>query len=279
MRLSSLGTGILALTSLLASGSALAVPFSATSVSTISPCPSYCGGSGGKSNYDINTNPGETFSSSSLDVVDGLGNAQTMFVGESLLPELKAEAFSNSGSRSSKVASAATGMQQFVYSGPTSTITLDAVVDAVIVESGSTGGDAYATGSIVVVLAEDGVDVPVSTHYPTFVFEIIPLTTGLASLGEEFVRLDATGSTALSVGFTVEDGNSIYVWSQLRAYGIRGGSADAFDTMSLSFSDPTGLAPVLGAIGAAPVPEPSTLALLGLGWLGALGVRRRMTAA
>ena len=264
---------VLAATALLLGPLATATPFSATSVSTISPCPSFCGGTGGQSKFDIDGGlGGELTSISSLDVTDGNGQAQATFVGTSLLPELSAEAFSNSGFRSSRVESNATGMQQYSYSGATNDITLSAVIDD------AASGEATIRGDIAVIIAANGEDVPITTRLGDLIFEIIPGTNNLDLLGSDFEFLLVSGAletVSLDVNFTVNNGDSIFVWSQLLARGIRGGTADAFNTMSLSFSDPTGFAPVLGG-DSVQVPEPSTLGLLAAGLVGLIMRRKRV---
>ena len=234
-------------------------------MSTISPCPSFCGGFGGA--FDLDSDGGEGFTSSfsSLNNVDGNGRAQAVFVGPSLLPELSAEAFSNAesaGVRSSRVASQATGMQQYIYSGPSSTLSMTAAFD------GTVTGDGDITGSLVVARASGGADVPMSRDYGTLVFEILALDPNLESLGNNQSVLSATGTDLLSVTFGVNDGDSIFVWADLIAAGIRGGTADSFNTMTLAFSDPTGFAPQL-------VPVPAAFWLFGSGMIGLIGVARR----
>ncbi len=264
----SLFRALLAGSLLLVSSLAIAGPFSISATSTISPCPSFCGGVGGQSEFDSDGGEGALSSFSSISNVDGNGAAQGIFQGPALLPLLRAEAFSNSGFRSSRVAATATGMQQYDYSGAGSTVNLSALV------TGTTSGEARITSSIVVIKASNGADVPVSTDYGTLVFEILDLTPDLENLGDD----RGFGAGTRNVSFDVNDGDSIFVWSQLAVSGTRGGSADAFDTMTLAFDDPTGFNPILGGGGPAPVTSPGSLALLGIGLLG-LALQRRRRAA
>ncbi len=260
----------LVLTLLLISNLAIAAPFASTSVSTISPCPSFCGGSGGASDFDFDGGEGLVTSFSSLNNSDGDGRAQALFVGASLLPELSAEAFSNSGIRSSRVSSHATGMQQYIYSGASNNVTLTALFDGVITD------EARISGSLVVALASNGADVPMSRDFGTLVFEILPLTPDLALLGSDRSTLSSSGSVddQLDLVFGVNNGDSIFVWADLIATGIRGGEADAFNTMTLSLSDPTGFTPQLGQV-VNPVSEPSAFALFAIGLFGLGFVRPR----
>jgi len=255
---------------LLFSHLAAAAPFSLSSVSTISPCPSFCGGPGGASAFDQDGGEGLTSSFASLNNVDGDGRAQTVVIGQSLLPELSAEAFSNAESfptRSSRVIGEAVGMQQYIYSGPADIVTMSALFD------GSISGEASITGALVVARAQNGADVPLTRDFGTLVFEILALDDDLESLGEDRSILGATGSDLLSVTFNVSDGDSIFIWASLIANGVRGGIADAFNTMTLAFDDPSGFTPQLGQVN--PVPLPAALWLFGSALLGLAGFGRR----
>lgn len=255
---------------LLFSNLATAAPFATTDVSTISPCPTFCGGTGGAFDFDIDGGEGQTSSYSSLSNVDGNGQAQTIFIGDSLLPELKADAFSNaqsSGVRSSRVGSQATGMQSYIYSGGTSSVSMSAAFDGLV------SGDALIRGSLVVARASNGADVPLSTDFGTLVFEILALDPDLETLGTDQSTLTADGSDLLNIDFMVNDGDSIFIWAALFARGTRGGMADAFSTMTLAFNDPSGFKPQLGAVN--PVPVPAAIWLFGTALIGFIGISRR----
>lgn len=71
-----------------------------------------------------------------------------------------------------------------------------------------------------------------------------------------------------SFDFTVQPGDTFYVWSRLVATADNPGVSDAFSTMTASFSNTAGLAP------AAVVPEPTSLSLLAPGVLALLRRRR-----
>lgn len=253
---------------LLASNLAVAMPFSAAAVATISPCPSFCGGSGGLFAFDSDGGEGVLSAFASLNNFDGAGRAQSVFVGASLLPELSAEAFSNAASgavRSSRVSSQATGMQQYIYSGVSnSLVTLSAVIDGV------TSGEAFIEGSLVVARAFNGADVPMSTDFSTLTREILLEDPDLDLLGEAREGV-SSGQANLSVPFTVNNGDSIFVWADLIASGTRGGIADAFNTMTLALSDPAGFTPVLTGGVAVPAPQTLMLALLGVLGVSAAG--------
>jgi hypothetical protein len=70
--------------------------------------------------------------------------------------------------------------------------------------------------------------------------------------------------------FTIQPGDSFYVWARLVATADNPGEVDAFSTLSASFTNTQGLQP------AAVVPEPATMCLLLAGWLSlSRGVRNR----
>jgi len=263
----------LALALALSSNVALAAPFSSTGVSTISPCPIFCGGPGGASDFDNDGGEGLTSSFSSLSNVDGNGRARTVFIGTSLLPELSAEAFSNAEAlpvRSSRVSSSATGMQQYIYSGGPGNVTMSAMFD------GTISGEASITGSLVVARAINGADVPLSTDFATLVYEILAYDDDLESLGDDRSTLFASGSDQLDVTFGVNNGDSIFIWAALNVTGKLGGIANAFNTMTLAFDDSTGFAPQLGALN--PVPVPAAIWLFGTALIGMVGFGKRRKA-
>ena len=59
-----------------------------------------------------------------------------------------------------------------------------------------------------------------------------------------------------------------FIWAQLSASGVRGGSADGFGTLTLAFSDATGISPVSS------VPLPGSAWLFGSAF-GGVGLMRR----
>jgi len=81
---------------------------------------------------------------------------------------------------------------------------------------------------------------------------------------------EATTSVGGSLTFSLDPGESVYVWARLRAEAERNGAwADALGTVTMAFDDPTGLQ------AASSVPEPAAGALLGASALAGAAARRR----
>jgi len=247
-------------------GAAAQTAFAAqTGVSTISPCPNFCGGSGGQFSFDSDGGGGFTSSQSSLSNIDGQGRAEAVLTGPVNLPILRAEAFA-AASRSSQVQATAAGMQGF-YVG------LDGLPTYQL-ELALTG---QATGTVhadVLVFRDlDPISLPQFTSDAgTMAFEVIPLSGDLELLQRLTLTLPADG-TAQSASATLDIenvavGDLFYVWASLGASGLRGTYGDAFNTFHLSYADATGLSQT------APVPEPGTWLILAAG-LSALAWRRR----
>jgi hypothetical protein len=148
-------------------------------ISTISPCPSFCGGSGGTSEFSVDGGEFVLSSFDTLNNADGDGQGIASLTGSSLLPILGAEGFSGSNSR---IGTSAVGMLSYTYTGGTpTTISLDINLDG---ERGGTTdpGDAFVNSDVAVILGS--VD-DFITDYPTFIFEVVPGTPGLSVLGQE----------------------------------------------------------------------------------------------
>lgn len=251
-----------------AAGGALAqTAFAAqTGVSTIWPCPSFCGGPGGQFGFDNDGGEGFTNSFSSLSNIDGNGRAEATLTGQVNLPVLRAEAFA-SPTRSSQVQASATGMQGF-YVG------LDGLpaYNLTLALTGQASGTVRA--SVLVFRDLDPMSQPVfSTDRGSMQFEVIESSDDLQLLQAFTLNLPATGSaTSASATLSFEElavGDLFYVWASLSATGLNGTYGDAFNTLNLSYVDATGLSQL------APVPEPGTWLLMA-GGLAALAWRRRI---
>lgn len=73
-----------------------------------------------------------------------------------------------------------------------------------------------------------------------------------------------------SIDFTLNPGDEFFVWAGLEAGGMHNGFGDVSNTLSMSFSDDTG-------IYAAPVP--AAVYLFGSGLLSIIGLAKRKSAA
>jgi len=238
-------------------------------VATASPCPSFCGGFGGvfDSSFDGGAFSGTAYTS--LNNAWGDGQASANLSGPTLLPVLGAEGFSGPNSLAG---SSAVGMRGYTYSGATATtISLDIALDG---ERGGTvfSNDAWVESNVAVILGDVNAFV---TDYPTFIFEVVPLTPGLSELGTSNLSLDLNAgpqTKADSINFTLNPGDEFFVWAGIEAGGVRDGFGDAFNTLSMSYSDDTGIT-------ASAVPIPAAVWLFSSGMLGLVGIARRKRAA
>ena len=249
-----------------AGGAAAQTAFAAeTSVSTISPCPSFCGGPGSQSDRDIDGGEGFTSSQSSLSNPDGNGRAEASLSGAVSLPVLRAEAFAST-TRSSQVQATATAMQGFyVGVGGLTSYELELAL------TGEATGTVRA--DVLVFRDTDPGSLPMFTSdRGSMAFEVIPLTGDLEMLQTFTMALPGSGlAQSLFATVGIEDvavGDLFYVWARLSATGRNGTYSDAFNTLNLSYADATGLSQL------APVPEPGAWMMFAAGLL-ALAARRR----
>jgi hypothetical protein len=248
-----------------------------TSGSTISPCPSFCGGAGGVFESTSDGGVGVLNSSVALDNTDGVLNAIASLDGAADLPSLGAEAFSYANSRAS---SQAFGMQGFYVTG--STYSLDITLTGSALDVPTSDVDGSAVAHVMIFRDNDpSTDFYLTSHYPTMKFEGIPgepdlelLADALEPSGLPTLTIPADGqlhsvSTTLTVtGLAPND--LIYVWADLVASGTRSGYGDALDTLTMSFQNPTGL-----SHDPHPIPEPSTWLICSLAVMGLAAWRRR----
>lgn len=255
-----------------------------TSVSTSSPCPSFCGGPGGQFNFDSDGGAGMTTSMSSLNNVDGDGQALAQLNGQVQLPTLKADAFSNAqtgSQRSSRVTSQAFGLQGFYTSGDS--YTLNVSLSGMAFDApGTSNEDGSVTARLMLIRDNDpSTPIDFTSDYGTMKFEVIPGSGDLEILAES---IDGIGLSTLVIppdgsqrtvtdSLTASDldfNDLIYVWSTVTASGTRGGFGDSFSTLTMQFTDPSGLS----SDPLPPIPEPSTL-VLGLLALAAMASQTR----
>ncbi len=257
-----------------------------TDVTTLSPCPSFCGGFGGAFDSDSDGGEGFVTSYSSLNNADGDGQARAELNGPTELPVLNAEAFSHAEvlpQRSSRVDANAFGLQGF-YVGGTSyalDITLSGIANDVPEPNPSVfNEDGSVVAHVMIIRDNDpGSDISFTSHYPTMKFELIPgsgdleiLADAVDGLGQATLVIPPdntmhTVTTTLTISNLVPN-ELIYVWAGLTASGTRGGFGDSFSTLTMAFQDPAGLSHN-------PIPLPAGVWLFGAGLAALAGVRRR----
>ena len=261
----------LTLASLPAITAAAGVQVAQTGVVTHFPCPSFCGGPGSRFASDLDGGLGFTTSFSSLNNIDGSGQARADLNGPTSLPVLRAMGISQANSNAT---GQAVGMQGFFYNGVGSgAYMLDVHLLGIANDPNpspfETDGRLFAQ---VLVFRDNnpGTDTGYSTDYSTLKFEIIPFEGDLDELADAGTTLEITPdnvihsvATTLSVS-GLSGGDLIYVWASLVGTGTRGGFGNGFSTLNLEFQDATGLTPV---------PVPAAWALFASAAL--LGLRRR----
>ena len=154
------------------------------SVSTISPCPSFCGGFGGAFDEDFQGGPGVDSASSNLNNSDGNGTAQAELNGPTQLPVLRADAQSHAtapAQRSSMVQAVGTAMRHYIYNGPSTNVDLNLSLHGRA--TAVNPSDALLQAQV---LAYRGPDLEnFSASFDALFFEIIPLTPGLSLLDQK----------------------------------------------------------------------------------------------
>jgi hypothetical protein len=237
-------------------------------ISMITPCPSFCGGPGGQSDFSFDGGEFSPTANTSLSKFGGTGQATASLTGPTSLPVLGAEGFSGANSRTG---SSAVGMGGYTYSGAAATtISLDIALEG---ERGGTtnSSDAWVRSNVAVILGDVNDFV---TDYPTFIFEVVPGTPGLSVLGESNLSLDLNAGLQTKtdgISVTLNPGDEFFVWAGIEAGGTRNGFGDALNTLSASFSDDTGISSTI-------VPVPPTVWLFGSGLICLIGMARKKAA-
>ena len=201
----------------------------------------------------------QSTATSSLTETRGSAQSSSSLTGPALLPVLKARGNANPGNFGGFAGTFAS--QGYTYSGPSATLTLSAMLDGVL-DDPRPSSTADISASIVVFAVPNYF---FTSSYGTLVFEA-GATPLMQAVGGGEARIDFsllnTGSinALASTNFNVNDGDQFYVWSVLGADAVSSntlpGSADAFNTLTMSFASANGLTPASG-----PIPEPSGLAL------------------
>lgn len=216
-------------------------------------CPSFCT-SFAFGGFDGGLN--ETSATSSIANLQGTGEARATLDASSgiSMPALRAAASSLSSSLGSGFGDAfAVEGYSYVGEGPT-IFTIDVSLTGTVVDATPVDLDTSIDARVVVFQENPFF---FSSDYGSLVFEL-----GAVPIDE--TQLSLTGSAtsvASSLTFTVNPGESFYVWATLGADAERDlSSADALNTLTMAFQDSTGLT-------AASVPEPGASAMLGAGVL------------
>ncbi len=172
--------------------------------------------------------------------------AQATLSGGLALPELRALAAAGTSERYG-VLSTAEAIQGYSYAGSgTTAYVLDIFLDAELSGRGSVSGqvDIYDAAGF------DPRDEEIGTRLARTSFNW---------------SVAGPNNQPAPLSFALEPGDQIYLYAVLQAYAPSppGSLANAYNTLTMSFMDPTGLTP------ASAVPEPGPAAMLGLGlaWL------------
>ncbi len=185
------------------------------------------------------------------------GAALASLSGLDYLPTLKVMASADEGKHASATAYA---QQGFDYLGQdTTSITLNLNLH------GSVGNNlsGYSSNSLqakVGILIGNELD-----YYPSFgtAYYEIGLLDGNVGAGTEGLVINNGNDVNVqgSISFDLEAGDSFFVISQMNA-SSQNGFADAWNTLSMSFTDSTGLNATSNASTINPIPEPSTVLII-----------------
>lgn len=210
----------------------------ATDIVSFSDCPSYCTG-----NIDSVSDGGIDLKQSSSQLNNAYGSAKAFaeINGSGFTPVLKAIAGAEAGTG---IYAKAYGIQQYTYTGTEST-TLELNLNL----HGVISGEGRITGQVAVI---KGDEIPWTGDMGTLVYELVPYENVLGF--ESLYIIPGTAENAqTSFLFDVQPGDTFFVRADLNTRGLRGGSADAFNTFTMNFSDDSNL---IAASDPEPQPEP-----------------------
>ena len=165
-----------------------------------------------------------------------------------------------------------TAIQGYTFTGgETTDFSLFVELDGTTIEP-QASSDAVISAALAVYILQDA---PFVTDFGTLIFEIVPDPDNegeVLAQDQLFLTpgLDTTFASA-TLDFTLNPGDEIYVFAGLSARAARGGSANATNTLTMSFDDASQLQ-------AAAIPVPAAVWLFGSA-LGLVAGLRRLRSA
>jgi hypothetical protein len=238
-----------------------------TGVSNYTNCPSFCYGNSGSSDYD--DGEGQVESSASLTVNGyGSGKAYSSFTSDSYMPLLRVE---TSAIARSSTAATAFSVQNFTNTGSDiKTVDLNVNLHGSVASNDSGDTSNHLSAQVAII---SGTSLEWYPSFATLVYEVAqPLFNPIyLSISD---GLDVNFFDTIS--FDVNAGESFFIVSNMNAY-ANNGYADAWNTLSMNFSDSSNLQAALQVANTSTpvgVPEPKTAFLLALCIVGLL-LRKR----
>ncbi len=235
------------------------------SASTSPDCPLGCNGG----SNELVTDGGEFATAATAEVnnATATGFGSGSFGGSAFTPLLRASATSPLGASTQGFA-LTTAVQGYTFTGATTTSFSLFVELHGTTNEPDFSSDARIRSDLAVYILPDA---PFVTHFGTLIFEYVALTPGAELLANESLFLSAglgTDLASTTLNFSLDPGDEIYVFANLSARASRGGSADATNTLSMTFNDAS-------LLQATVVPVPAAVWLFGSALIGLLGIRRR----